>query len=61
MNEFKKLMGDAISDETAVALQTILDTHLQESKAKADEQVQGIGITTAEDSVLVEENKKDVG
>lgn len=31
MNEFKKLMGDAISEDTAVALQTILETHLQEA------------------------------
>ena len=51
MNEFKKLMGDAISDETAVALQTILDTHLQESKAKADEQVAALQeqLKTAQD------------
>ena len=39
MNEFKKLMGDAISDETAVALQTILDTHLAESATKAKAEV----------------------
>lgn len=35
MNEFKKLMGDAISEEASVALQTILDTHLQEAATAA--------------------------
>ena len=36
MTDIKKLMGDAISEDTASALQTILDTALNESKSEKD-------------------------
>ena len=36
MTDIKKLMGDAISEDTASALQAILDTALNESKSEKD-------------------------
>ena len=52
MSEIKKLMGDSISEETAVALQTILDNALQEKQEKIDEITAELKESKAEASAL---------
>lgn len=60
MNEFKKLLGESISDETAEALQQILDSKiltLSESKTDLEEQIQSL--TEQIDVLNKEINTKD--
>ena len=56
MNEFKKLMGDAISEDTAVALQTILETHLQEAANTAQSKLD-VALQEAETKLQESEDK----
>lgn len=71
MNEFKKLLGESITDETAEALQQILDSKistLQESKTELEEQIQTLSeqvdvlkseVTAKEDEIIQLTEKAD--
>ncbi len=67
MSDIKKLMGDSISEETALALQTILDESLKEKQdeidalqIKLDESNEDKSILETEVTDLKEEHKKKI-